>query len=190
MNSSQNNTILQLYESPKTVFTIAGISLLTGEQREGVLSKRLNYYVREGKLLNPRRGIYAKHDYNPEELACQLYTPSYLSLEYVLQKAGVVFQYDTRIACVSYLCRTVEIDEQEYCYHRMKGEILADTRGIEYRNNINIATPERAFLDVMYLNAEYYFDNIRPLDYKKIAVLLPLYGNKRMEMRVKKLFNK
>ena len=126
MNSSQNNTLLLLFESPKTVFTMAGIALLTGESREGVLSKRLNYYVREGKLQNPRRGIYAKKGYNPEELACLLYTPSYLSLEYVLQKAGVVFQYDSCLTCAGYLSRTVEADGKEYRYRKVKGEILAE----------------------------------------------------------------
>lgn len=189
MNSSQNDTLLRLYESPRTVFSIAGIGLMTDEQREGVLSKRLNYYVREGKMLNPRRGIYAKRGYNPEEMACLLYAPSYLSLEYVLQKAGVVFQYDSRLTCISYLSRCVEADGREYCYRRIKGDILVDTSGITCRENINIATPERAFLDVMYLNAEYYFDNLRVLDYKKIIGLLPIYGNKRMDARVKKLFN-
>ena len=53
-----------------------------------------------------------------------------------------------------------------------------------------MATPERAFLDVMYLNADYYFDNLRALDYKKVKELLPIYNNGRMEMRVKRLFNK
>ena len=190
MNGSQNNTLLLLFESPKTVFTMAGIALLTGESREGVLSKRLNYYVREGKLQNPRRGIYAKKGYNPEELACLLYTPSYLSLEYVLQKAGVVFQYDSCLTCAGYLSRTVEADGKEYRYRKVKGEILADTSGIDNKGLINIATPERAFLDTMYLNAEYYFDNLRTLDYRKIMALLPIYGNKRMEARVKKMFDK
>lgn len=190
MNSSQNNTLLRLYESPQTVFSIAGISLLLGEEREGVVSKRLNYYVKEGKLLNPRRGFYAKKDYNPEELACMLFTPSYLSLEYVLQKAGVVFQYDSRLSLVSYLSRSVEIDEAAFFYRRIKGEILANTMGIECRGNINRATPERAFLDVMYLNADYYFDNLRPLDYKTIIGMLPMYNCKRMEVRVKRLFQK
>lgn len=190
MNSSQNNTLLRLYESPQTVFSIAGISLLLGEEREGVVSKRLNYYVKEGKLLNPRRGFYAKKDYNPEELACMLFTPSYLSLEYVLQKAGVVFQYDSRLSLVSYLSRSVEIGETEFFYRRIKGEILANTMGIECRGNINRATPERAFLDVMYLNADYYFDNLRPLDYKTIIGMLPMYNCKRMEARVKRLFQK
>lgn len=190
MSSSRKNVLICLYESPQTVFSISGITLLLGEEREGLMAKRLNYYVKEGKLLNPRRGFYAKKNYNPEELACMLFTPSYLSLEYVLQKAGVVFQYDSRISSVSYLSRSVEVDEKEFCYRRIKGEILANMAGIMCSNNINMAIPERAFLDVMYLNANYYFDNLRALNYKKVFELLPVYNNKRMEMRVKRLFNK
>lgn len=190
MNSLQNDTLLRVYESPHSVFSMRGIGLMTGEYREGVLAKRLNYYVKAGKLLNPRRGFYAKKGYKPEELACMLYTPSYLSLEYVLQREGVVFQYDSRILSVSYLSRSVEIEGVKLCYRRIKGEILADTKGITSMGHINIATPERAFLDVMYLNSEYYFDNLNPLNYKKIVALLPIYGNKSMEARVKRMFNK
>lgn len=32
MNGSQNNTLLLLFESPKTVFTMAGIALLTSDK--------------------------------------------------------------------------------------------------------------------------------------------------------------
>lgn len=190
MSSSQKDILFSLYESPQTVFSMTGISLMTNECKEGALAKRLNYYVKEGKLQNPRRGFYAKKGYNPEELACMIYTPSYLSLEYVLQKAGVVFQYDSRLSSVSYLSRNIVIDDTEFCYRRIKEEILSDTRGIKCMGNINVATPERAFLDVMYLNSEYYFDNLHLLDYKKVSALLPIYGNKRMETRVKILFGK
>lgn len=163
---------------------------MLGENKDGVLSKRLNHYVKDGRLLNPRRGFYAKKNYNAEELACIIYTPSYLSLEYVLQKVGVVFQYDSRLTSVSYLSRSVEVDGREYSYHKIKGEILADTRGVERNGIVNIATAERAFLDVMYLNADYCFDNLRSLSYKRILELLPIYGNKRLEERVKRMFYK
>ena len=190
MNSSRNNTLLSIYDSSRTVFSIKGLSLLFGEERATVLSKRLNYYVREGRLLNPRRGFYAKRNYNPEELACMLYTPSYLSLEYVLQKAGVIFQYDTRYTAVSYLTRSLKIDEYEFSYRCAKGEVLADTRGIECRANVNIATPERAFLDMIYLNSAYYFDNLNILNREKVFELLPIYANKQMETRVTTLLSR
>lgn len=190
MDSSQKSVIFQLYSSSQTVFTLHGIALLIGEEREGVLAKRLNYYVHGGKLLNPRKGIYAKPDYKVEELACSLFKPSYLSLEYVLQQAGVVFQYDSRLTSVSYLSRSVEVDGKEYLYRRIKSEILIQTKGIERCGNINIATPERAFLDVMYLNADYYFDNLGSLNRKQVFELLPIYQSKRMMERANKLFKK
>ena len=165
--------------------------MLQAVEADNSLSKRLNYYVRQGLLLNPRRGIYAKPDYNPEELACLLYAPCYLSLEYVLQRAGVVFQYDSRLTAVGYLSRRVEVDGREYVYRRIKGTILANPQGIETTaRGTNIATPERAFLDVLYLNKEYHFDNLRPLRRPKVDALLPIYQCRRLSERVDILFNR
>ncbi|MEZ5070104.1 MAG: hypothetical protein R2751_03820 [Bacteroidales bacterium] len=149
----------------------------------------MNYYVRTGKLLNPRMGIYAKANYNPEELACLLYTPSYISLEYVLQKAGVVFQYDSRITTISYLSRQIEVDDMTIIYRKLKGEIIANMKGISRQSNqVNIATTERAFLDLLYLNKNYHFDNLHPLNQKNTFDLLPVYRSNALTDRVKKLF--
>lgn len=185
-SSSTNDIIFRLYVDPRTVFRLNDIAMLLGQPDTDLLSQRLNYYVKTGRLLNPRRGFYAKQGYNPEELACLLYTPSYISMEYVLQKAGVVFQYDSRITVVSYLSRELESDGSTFLYRRIKGEILVDTDGLDQRNNITIATPERAFLDVMYLNREYYFDNLNSLDKEKIIKLLPIYRSEQLRNRVLK----
>ena len=188
MNSSQsaNDIIYRIYADPRTVFRLNDIAMLLGQPDTGLLSQRLNYYVRTGRLLNPRRGFYAKQGYNPEELACLLYTPSYISMEYVLQKAGVVFQYDSQITVASYLSREVQSNAGAFVYRKIKGEILVDTHGLRQQNNITIATPERAFLDVMYLNKEYYFDNLNPLDKGKIIKLLPIYRSEQLRKRVLK----
>ena len=191
MFSSQKIDVLfTIYNNNRTVYTFSNIALLTGESNAAKLSNKLNYYVHSGKLLNPRKGIYAKNNYNPEELACLLYTPSYISLEYVLQKAGVIFQYDEKITAVSYLSRTVEIDKNVYQYRKIKSEILIDMSGIIRSNNLNIATPERAFLDVMYLNASYYFDNINSLNKNIIYELLPVYNSKILTERINNIFKK
>ena len=191
MFSSQKTDVLfTIYNNNRTVYTFSNIALLTGESNAAKLSNKLNYYVHSGKLLNPRKGIYAKNNYNPEELACLLYTPSYISLEYVLQKAGVIFQYDEKITAVSYLSRTVEIDKNVYQYRKIKNEILIDLSGIIRSNNLNIATPERAFLDVMYLNASYYFDNINSLNKNIIYELLPVYNSKILTERINNIFKK
>ena len=70
---------------------------------------------------------------------------------------------------------------------KIKGEILIVTQGINQIDNVNIATPERAFLDILYLDSTYYFDNLNPLDKKFITKLLPIYNSKTLMARVKKL---
>ena len=185
----KNNIILSIYKDIKTVFRLRDIALMVGEKDFESLNKKLNYYVRTGKLLNPRKGIYAKPEYSSEELACHLYTPSYISLEYVLQKVGVIFQFDSRITTISYLSRSIDIEDKTYSYRKIKGEIIANTRGISRQiNQVNIATGERAFLDLLYLNKNYYFDNLNPLNKTKVNELLPVYMSKALTDRVKKLF--
>ena len=186
----KNNIILSIFKDVKTVFRLRDIALILGEKDFESLNKKLNYYVRTNKLLNPRKGIYAKPNYNSEELACLLYTPTYISLEYVLQKEGVLFQFDSRITSVSYLSRSIDVQDKTFIYRKIKGEIIANTKGISRQiNQVNIATGERAFLDLLYLNKNYYFDNLNPLNKAKIYDLLPIYMSKALTDRVKKLFS-
>jgi hypothetical protein len=189
MNSSLNeNIVFALLGSKQSVFRLNDIALHTGITDFQSLNNKVNYAVRTGKLLNPRKGIYAKPGYNAEEMACTVYTPSYISLEYVLQQAGVLFQYDSGVTPVSYLSRTIVIDGRQYRYRKMKGELLANTTGIESRpNGVNIALPERAFLDMLYLEKTYYFDNLSPLDKKQVYQILPLYRSKTLIQKVAKL---
>src|SRR5665647_1405239 len=188
MFSSQNNKtdlILATYQDIRTVFRLNDIAMLSGETNFQSLNKKLNYHVRTGKLQNPRKGIYAKPDFNREELACTLYTPSYISLEYVLQKAGIVFQYDSAISVVSYLSRSIEVENQTFRYRKIKGELLVNMSGIiRQKNQVNIATPERAFLDLLYLNTRFHFDNVNPLNKELVYKFLPIYQSATMIKRV------
>ena len=180
--------VLALYKESRTVFRLKDIAILVGEENFQSLNKKLNYYVQARKLENPRKGIYAKPGYNIEELACTIFSPSYISLEYVLQKAGIVFQYDSRITSVSYLSRDVEVGNQRFAFRKIKGSALVNTLGIiRQTNHINIASPERAFLDLLYLEKDYYFDNLNPLDKDLIYKLLPLYQSKSLSIITTKM---
>lgn len=186
--SSQNQILLNLYKDKASVFTMQGIAMAygTGLERDS-LKNRMIGYVRRGEILNPRKGVYAKPGYDEKELACLLYTPSYISLEYVLQRAGIIFQYSDEITSVGNLTRSLEIDGKTYRYRKIKGEILVDTSGIIREGNVNIATPERAFLDTLYLNSNYYFDNPSSLDKEKVLSLLHIYNSRTLEQRVSKI---
>ena len=189
MFGSQNNNMLyKILNDSRTVFTLPDIAMLAGESNFESINDKINYYVKTNRLNRPRKGIYTKSNYNPLELACKLYTPSYISLEYVLQQTGILFQYGSTITAVSYLSRKLSIDNNAYSYRKIKNEIIVDTTGINQVNNVNIASPERAFLDTLYLNSNYYFDNLSVLNKERVAELLPVYGSKALEVRVKKQF--
>lgn len=182
--------MLLLYRDNRTVFRFIDVAMLTGETNPQVLGKKLNYYVHKGQLNNPRKGIYTKPEYNTEELACRIYSPSYLSLEYVLQRSGVIFQYDSQMTLISYLSRSVEINNQNFRFRKLKGTILINPAGIiRQKNQVNLACPERAFLDTLYLDPSYYFDNLHTLDKTVLNNILPVYQSEALNRRVKSMFN-
>jgi len=188
MYSSSNDIVIKLYQDTRTVFKISDIALLTEDNNPASLARRLNYYVKTGKIINPRKGIYTKPGYNSEELASKLYTPSYISLQYVLQRAGIIFQYSETITAMSYLSRDVEVDGQTFTYRKAKQQILYNWAGIrQSEQGIFQATPERAFLDLFYLEPRFYFDNLNPLDRNLVAELLAVYSSSTLSRRVKKI---
>lgn len=188
--SSQKNVLEVILSSSRSVFNIQSLRMLMKSENSQKLTQSLHYYIKEGKIGNPRRGIYTKASYNEQEMACSLFRPAYISLEYVLQRAGVVFQYDDAITCISYLNRIVEIDDKTYRFRIINPELWIGMEGIEQHDNILIATPERAFLDMVYLSAgNCYFDNLHPLNKTKVKQLLPLYQSKVLTMRTTELLN-
>ena len=159
------------------------------EEGDAIISNRLKKYVKVGKLIRLRRGLYAKNkDYNRNELATKILIPSYISFETVLGAVGVTFQYYSQIFLASYKTREIEINGQKYSFKHVKEKILTSNLGIDSLGGYSIATTERAFLDVICLNKQYHFDNLRSIDWEKVRELLPIYGgNKRMERTIKKL---
>jgi predicted transcriptional regulator of viral defense system len=176
-----------LLRSKKTIFSTKDVALLWGEKSETAARVRLSYYAKAGKLIRVHRGLYAKDkNYDKFELATKIYTPSYISFETVLAKAGVIFQFYGQIFVASYVKRDVIANSQTYSYKRIRDSILTDHAGIEAKENYHIASPERAFLDVVYSAKEYHFDNLSPLNWEKVFEILSIYKNKNMEKRVNK----
>lgn len=180
----KNNIILSLYKKSQTVFTLQEIALLFPEIPYGNLKKRMSYFAKSGSIKRLRRGVYAKDQFDVLELANKLYAPSYISLETVLQKAGVTFQYYESIFAITYVSRTIEVSGHTMVYRRMRRDVLLNKQGIEEQGNVVIASPERAFLDAVYLYKNYHFDNLSSLNWDKVTELKDLYGNRKLLKRV------
>ena len=178
-----------LLRSAKTLFSSKDVSLLWREESEEVVKKRLNKYVKVGKLIRVRRGFYVKDkNYDRFELATRINTPSYISFETVLTRQGVNFQYYGNIFVASYINREVSIGEQKITFVRTKDYVLSNTTGIEHKDGYAIATRERAFLDRVYVSKDYHFDNLANLNWDKVFEILPIYHNKRLDKKIKEYF--
>ncbi|GAB4219929.1 MAG: hypothetical protein Fur009_8210 [Candidatus Microgenomates bacterium] len=182
------NIVLELYKKKQTVFTFKELFLMSPNLKKQSLKDKLKYAVKTKKLLRPRKGIYTKTNYNNFELANKIYTPSYISLETVLKKEGIIFQENSQITLVSYITRTIKINDIILNYRKIKDEVLTNKQGIIEIDNYFIASKERAFLDALFLFKDYHFDNLIPLDFKKIFQLVKIYKNNALESRVKKYY--
>lgn len=183
---TKGHYVEKLLRSSQTVFSTKDVALLWSEAVNNAVRVRLNNYVKTGKLIRVCRGIYAKDkNYDRFELATRIYTPSYISFETVLTRAGMNFQYYNTIFVASYVTRDLTVAGQTMSFIRMKNYVLSNTTGITHADGIATATPERAFLDRIYVSKDYHFDNLDNLDWNRISEILPIYHNKRLEKKVK-----
>ncbi|MGA2508133.1 MAG: hypothetical protein ABSF80_11735 [Chitinispirillaceae bacterium] len=178
----------EILRSRRTVFSFKELMLSWGGIDGKTARARVHYYVKNNDLYHLRRGLYAKDmHYDKFELATRIFTPSYVSFETVLGAGGIIFQHYNRIFVASYQSKEIVCDNQTFSFKTIKIPVLTNPAGIENREFYSIASPERAFLDVVYLHKDYHFDNLSPLNWDKVYGILPAYGgNRLMEDRVKK----
>ncbi len=182
-----DNFLTALYGSKQTVFTSREIALLIAEKSMDNLKSKLSYYVKTGKLIRLRRGIFVKNEtYDRNELAVRIFTPAYVGFETILGREGVTFQFYGSIFVASYLSREVSVGDQKITYRKLKNEILTNRKGLIDRGYYFEATKERAFLDRLYLFPDYYFDNLRGIDWDACRDIVPIYRSRKLERTLEK----
>ena len=160
----------KVFSSKQSVFNLQDLGRILWVQNYNNLKSRISYYEKRWYIERIRRGIYIKEDYNIYELACKIYSPSYISFETALQKEGIIYQNDTTVYVASYLSRNISIKWKNtsihICYRKLRDDVLYDTLWIHSYENYSIATPERAIQDMKYLKKDFYFDNLKNYEYK------------------------
>ncbi|MBF0103953.1 MAG: type IV toxin-antitoxin system AbiEi family antitoxin domain-containing protein [Deltaproteobacteria bacterium] len=137
---------------------------------------QLNRWVKSGQLVRLKRGLYTlpshyqKQKFSHLWLANTLYSPSYLSLEYVLSMHDLIPERVEMFTSVS-LNKTALFTNKlgRFQYRKVKKNLFF---GFEERldeNNFSclVALPEKALLDLVYLTSnwqptkDYLLQNIR-----------------------------
>lgn len=180
-----DNLITKLYASPKTILTIKDVALIWNETNTANLLSKIKYYAKQGSLIRLTRGVFAKNnEYDVKELATSIYTPSYVSFETVLREAGIIFQHHEAIFIAGPYPITKKIGGHLITFRKLKNSILYNGLGVRQEKNYSIATPERAFLDTIYLSPKFYFDNLHSINWEKCFELAKIYDNKQLIKRL------
>src|SRR3989338_8263972 len=144
------NRIALVSQTPKTVLTTRDLALLWQETDRDALKAAIAYSLKRGDLVRLTRGVFAKgREYDPRELATSLYAPSYISFETALREAGVLFQHADTLFVAGPWSKAVTIGRTRIRFRRLKDAVLFNPSGIENRGTYSIASPERAFLDML-----------------------------------------
>lgn len=182
-----DSLIAKLYQSSKTILTNKNLALIWGENDKNNLNAKTAYYVKQKNLIRLTKGVFAKNkNYNPKELAASIYTPSYISFETALRESGIIFQHYDTIFVAGKWPKTMTVDKHSFTFRKLKDIVLFNSSGIISKDNYSIATPERAFLDMIYLFPNYYFDNLKPINWEVCFEMVKIYNNKQLIKRLNK----
>jgi len=135
---------------PKSYFSIFDLKkVYAGKEKDlGVVLHRL---AKQGKLVRLSRGYYAldvaRVDW--EQFACELVSPSYISLEYALHSYGILEQVPATITlATTKSSREFQMVGQVLEYSHLNPKLYF---GYKIQGNFLIAEKEKALLDELYL---------------------------------------
>jgi len=160
--------IKKLTSFNKPYFTVADLEKVLDLPRKSLLVT-LTRLVKAGALIRMKRNVYTVFtgNYDLERVANEYYYPSYISFETALSHYGILSQipYTITLATVR-PSRKMRIGNSEVEYSHLKKELFF---GYTIGNDTNIAEPEKALLDQLYLMSRGHRNtNIDELDLKNI----------------------
>jgi len=177
----------KIIDSGKTVFIKKDLENILKFKTKNSLDKFLYREKNKWFLKNISYWIYVFKKYNIFELATKIRKKSYISLDTVLKKEWVIFQYYDDIFLISDDNLERNIWNVNYKFHKIKDSVLFNQLWLEHNTNYTIASIERAICDRIYLSKNYYFDDLWWVDFEKLEEISKIYSNQRVILEVKKL---
>lgn len=175
----QMKYVANILGSGHTVFTYDYLKGILHIQNHNTLKEIVKRLIKSGIFVRQFPGIWTLVNYDAYEFASKIRYPSYISLETVLQKDGVIFQdYSKVITMISDNTLNKKIGDMLYSYRKINPKILFNPLGIVNKKKYMIATKERAICDMLYYNHSYYFDNVNDIDMDMMNQLSIIYPQK------------
>lgn len=180
------------------------------EKNSQAVRNQLNRWQKKRLIIKLKRGVYLfnkndrKNDTSLIFVANQLYTPSYVSLEFALSYYGLIPERTVDLTCVS-TKKTIRFKNElgVFIYQHVKPcafrgfKLSKDKCGLP----LLLAEPEKAVADFLYLNlnrfksdvkekfkVSYRFQNMESLSQKRLIELAKSFESERL-MRLIKSFS-
>jgi hypothetical protein len=181
------NNYTKILDSWKTVFTKKDLEKILNFKTKMALDKFLYREKKKWFLKNIFYWIYVLKNYDIFELACKIRKKSYISLETVLKKEWIIFQYYNEIFLISDDNLEKKVGDIKFKFHKIKDSVLLNQLGLIHKKNYIIASKERAICDRIYLSKNYYFDSLEWVNFDALQEISKIYNNKRVILEVNKL---
>ncbi len=136
------------------------------QEPERTLKGRIEQALKKNRFLSLKKGLYLLSDtylHEPDKtqlteyIASQIYSPSYLSLEYILEKHGLLLPSQNRpITCITTkTTRTFTNLISTFTYSNIKSAVFFDFEERTYQGQIyHVATKAKALFDYLYLKSD------------------------------------
>ncbi|MBN1446039.1 MAG: hypothetical protein JW957_08040 [Candidatus Omnitrophica bacterium] len=179
-----------LLDTKRTVFTFKNLIDLWELKPETakVVVKRM---VDRGIIYRVVRGYYSiTREGNLYETANLIVQPSYVSMHSALFYHNVSFQVSTIVTSVGLINYEKKVGKSAFKYCSMKKKLFFNLEGIEYKQNVAIAKPERAILDSLYFGFTPSLDNPNSVNISYLKKLSSFYPKtvRNKVLKIQELF--
>jgi predicted transcriptional regulator of viral defense system len=163
---------------------------LLGINKTNTVYKLLQRLVANKVLQRVTRGVYlvSNAKVSDFEIANATYRPSYISLESALSHCGILSQFPFSITSVTTRRRSKFVFNKEFEYAHINNNLYW---GFVKNDKFVIATPEKAFLDMLY----FHLKGLRKMDIDELDIsgldkkLLSAYTKKMNKAFIKKFLS-
>jgi predicted transcriptional regulator of viral defense system len=171
-NNNYSKRFALLAQAGERVFHARDLANLWQIKDNNNLYTTLKRYVQRGLLFRVHKGLYSLvpvQEIDPRLLGLKvIHEYAYVSTETVLIETGIIQQNIDWITLVSSKSKKFSQGKSNYWSRQLADKFLFNPVGIIERDNIFIATPERAVADLLYFNPKAYLDGVHLVDWKKV----------------------
>jgi len=186
------NLLKKISKQLQGIFTDTDLKIMFPVKNQQTFYSLIKKLEKLGQIERFIKGFYVDKEFNLNLLSQKICQKSYISFEYVLLENGIIGNRNKSfLRCVKLgRCRSYKFKDLEIRHLSINENLFFDFQTI---NGVNFATPEKAFLDVLYFylkGEKFYFDiysdlNIKLLNLEKVESLLKNYKNPKFIKFVK-----